>query len=99
MGVEPYNFVSALNCIMAQRLVRVICPVCKKPKKYSPEELKEAGLDPAVWGSVTFAEGAGCLECSGTGFHGRTPICELLDLPDRIPAMDVDRRPPSGAKP
>src|SRR5437868_8328883 len=60
MGVEPYNFVSALNCIMAQRLVRVICTNCKKPKRYSPEELKEAGLDPVVWANVTFYEGAGC---------------------------------------
>ena len=98
MGVEPYNFVSALNCIMAQRLVRVVCENCKKPKRYSPEELKEAGLDPAVWGNVTFAEGAGCLECSGTGYHGRTAICELLDLTDRIREMIVDRRPTSEIK-
>jgi type IV pilus assembly protein PilB len=98
MGVEPYNFVSALNCIMAQRLVRVICASCKKPKRYSPQELKEAGLDPAVWASVTFAEGAGCLECSGTGHHGRTAICELLDLTDRIREMIVDRRPTSEIK-
>jgi type IV pilus assembly protein PilB len=98
MGVEPYNFVSALNCIMAQRLVRVICAKCTKPKKYSPEELKEAGLDPVVWGSVTFAEGAGCLECSGTGYHGRTAICELLDMTDRIREMIVDRRPTSEIK-
>ncbi len=98
MGVEPYNFVSALNCIMAQRLVRVICPNCKKPKRYSPGELKEAGLDPVVWENVTFAEGAGCLECSGTGYHGRTAICELLDLTDRIREMIVDRRPTSEIK-
>jgi type IV pilus assembly protein PilB len=98
MGVEPYNFVSALNCIMAQRLVRVICPNCKKPKKYSPEELKEAGIDPVAWADVTFAEGAGCLECSGTGYHGRTAICELLDLTDRIREMIVDRRPTSEIK-
>jgi type IV pilus assembly protein PilB len=98
MGVEPYNFVSALNCIMAQRLVRVICPNCKKPKKYTPEELKEAGIDPAVWADVTFAEGTGCLECSGTGYHGRTAICELLDLTDRIREMIVDRRPTSEIK-
>ena len=98
MGVEPYNFVSALNCIMAQRLVRVICTNCKKPKRYSPEELKEAGLDPVAWGNVTFAEGAGCLECSGTGYHGRTAICELLDLTDRIREMIVDRRPTSEIK-
>src|SRR5712664_63484 len=98
MGVEPYNFVSALNCIMAQRLVRVICPNCKRPKKYSHEELKEAGIDPVVWGNVTFAEAAGCLECSGTGYHGRTAICELLDLTDRIREMIVDRRPTSEIK-
>jgi type IV pilus assembly protein PilB len=98
MGVEPYNFVSALNCIMAQRLVRVICTNCKKPRRYSPEELKEAGIDPAVWANVTFAEGAGCLECSGTGYHGRTAICELLDLTDRIREMIVDRRPTSEIK-
>ena len=98
MGVEPYNFVSALNCIMAQRLVRVICPSCKKPKRYSSEELKEAGLDPAIWGNVVLVEGAGCLECSGTGYHGRTAICELLDLTDRIREMIVDRRPTSEIK-
>ncbi|MGA2813616.1 MAG: GspE/PulE family protein [Candidatus Acidiferrum sp.] len=98
MGVEPYNFVSALNCIMAQRLVRVICTNCKKPKKYTALELKEAGLDPTIWGQVVFAEGAGCLECSGTGYHGRTAICELLDLTDRIREMIVDRRPTSEIK-
>jgi type IV pilus assembly protein PilB len=98
MGVEPYNFVSALNCIMAQRLVRVVCPNCKRPKKHSPEELTEAGLDPAVWSAIPLVEGAGCLECSGTGFHGRTAICELLDLTDRIREMIVDRRPTSEIK-
>jgi type IV pilus assembly protein PilB len=98
MGVEPYNFVSALNCIMAQRLVRVVCGNCKRPKKYTPEELTEAGLDPAVWSTVTLVEGGGCLECSGTGFHGRTAICELLDLTDRIREMIVDRRPTSEIK-
>jgi type IV pilus assembly protein PilB len=98
MGVEPYNFVSALNCILAQRLVRVICPNCKRPKKFTPEELKDAGLDPAVWGSVVLVEGVGCLDCSGTGYHGRTAICELMDLTDRIREMIVDRRPTSEIK-
>ena len=98
MGVEPYNFVSALNCILAQRLVRVICPNCKRPKKHSDEELREAGLDPGEWSTVPLDEGAGCLECSGTGFHGRTAICELLDLTDRIREMIVDRRPTSEIK-
>src|SRR5574337_1612764 len=64
MGVEPYNFVSALNCILAQRLVRVICNNCKRAKRMGPEELREAGLDAAQWAGVVFSEGAGCLECS-----------------------------------
>jgi type IV pilus assembly protein PilB len=98
MGVEPYNFVSALNCILAQRLVRVVCESCKKPKRYSAEELRENGLDPAVWGEMIFAEGSGCLECSGTGYHGRVAISELLDLSDRIREMIIDRRPTSEIK-
>jgi type IV pilus assembly protein PilB len=98
MGVEPYNFVSALNCILAQRLVRVVCEHCKKLVRYPAEPLKEAGFDPEEWGSVAFAEGAGCLECSGTGYHGRTAISELLDLSDRIREMIVSRRPTSEIK-
>ncbi len=98
MGVEPYNFVSALNCILAQRLVRVICSNCKQLKKLSPDEIREAGLKPEEWVNASFAEGAGCLECSGTGYHGRTAICELLDLTDRIREMIIDRRPTSEIK-
>ena len=98
MGVEPYNFVSALNCILAQRLVRIICPNCKRPKKHSEAELRDSGIDPSTNSNYSFAEGAGCLECSGTGFHGRTAICELLDLSDRIREMIVDRRPTSEIK-
>src|SRR6202023_1041988 len=98
MGVEPYNFVSALNCIMAQRLVRVVCSNCKRPKKYSAAELQEAGLEPAAWIGAQLVEGVGCLECGGTGYHGRTAICELLDLTDRIREMIVDRRPTSEIK-
>src|SRR5262250_3373641 len=98
MGVEPYNFVSALNCILAQRLVRLICNNCKQLKKLTPEEMREAGLKPEEWANISLAEGAGCLECSGTGYHGRTAICELLDLTDRIREMIVDRRPTSEIK-
>ena len=61
MGVEPYNFVSALNCIMAQRLVRVVCSNCKRAKKFSSTELQEAGLDPAIWAGAQLVEGVGCL--------------------------------------
>ncbi|MDE3108377.1 MAG: type II/IV secretion system protein, partial [Acidobacteriota bacterium] len=98
MGVEPYNFVSALNCILAQRLVRVICDHCKKRVAYSAEELRESGLDATEWGKVPFYEGAGCLECSGSGYRGRTAITELLDLSDRIREMIIDRRPTSEIK-
>jgi type IV pilus assembly protein PilB len=98
MGVEPYNFVSALNCIMAQRLVRVICESCKKQVHYTDEVLKESGLDPAEWQKVAFYEGPGCLECSGSGYRGRSAITELLDLSDRIREMIIDRRPTSEIK-
>src|SRR6202521_2616265 len=98
MGVEPYNFVSALNCILAQRLVRIVCVHCKKAVRYSPEVLRASGLDPEEWGPVEFVEGAGCLECSGTGFRGRSAISELLDLSDRIREMIIDRRPTSEIK-
>jgi type IV pilus assembly protein PilB len=98
MGVEPYNFVSALNCILAQRLVRVICENCKKQVQYAPEILKESGLDPAEWSRIPFYEGAGCLECSGSGYRGRSAITELLDLSDHIREMIINRRPTSEIK-
>ena len=98
MGVEPYNFVSALNCIMAQRLVRVICENCKRRVSYAPEVLTESGLDPGEWNQITFYEGPGCLECSGSGYRGRTAITELLDLSDRIREMIIGRRPTSEIK-
>jgi type IV pilus assembly protein PilB len=95
MGVEPYNFVSALNCILAQRLVRVICPHCKKEIDYPDEYLVESGLNPAEWRTVKFYEGSGCFECGGTGFRGRSAIHELLDLSERIREMILDKRPAS----
>jgi type IV pilus assembly protein PilB len=98
MGVEPYNFVSALNCILAQRLVRLICENCKKPVHYAPDQLEEVGLHPNAWANVPLYEGSGCLACSGTGYHGRTAICELLDLSDRIREMIIARRPTSEIK-
>jgi type IV pilus assembly protein PilB len=98
MGVEPYNFVSALNCILAQRLVRMICSNCQKRVRYSPEFLQESGLDPNRYGDHEFYEGTGCLECNGTGYRGRTAIHELLDLSDRIRDMILARRPSSEIK-
>ena len=98
MGVEPYNFVSALNCILAQRLVRVICEYCKKPVSYPDALLVESGLDPEQWRDFPFMEGAGCFECGGTGFRGRSAIHELLDLSDRIREMILDKRSTSEIK-
>jgi len=98
MGVEAYNFVSALNCILAQRLVRVTCEHCKRPVKYPDSALIESGLNPDEWRNVTLYEGPGCFECGGTGFRGRSAIHELLDLTDRIREMILDRRPTSEIK-
>jgi type IV pilus assembly protein PilB len=95
MGVEPYNFVSALNCILAQRLVRLICNQCRTVVHYAPEVLEASGLDPTQWGQVPFYEGQGCIECAGTGFRGRTAIHELLDLSDRIREMILEKKPTS----
>ena len=95
MGVEAYNFVSALNCILAQRLVRVICEHCKRQVRYDAETLDASGLDPKEWGNFLFSEGAGCIECAGTGFRGRTAIHELLELTDHIREMILDKKPSS----
>jgi type IV pilus assembly protein PilB len=84
MGIEPYNFVSALNCVLAQRLVRLICENCKVPVRASREQLEESGLDAAKYANASFYEGAGCIECAGTGYKGRTAISELLELNDRM---------------
>jgi type IV pilus assembly protein PilB len=98
MGVEAYNFVSALNCILAQRLVRVICVHCKKRVVYPDSYLIESGLNPDEWRDIPMMEGAGCFECGGTGFRGRTAIHELLDLTDRIREMILNRRPATEIK-
>jgi type IV pilus assembly protein PilB len=95
MGVEPYNFVSALNCVLAQRLVRMICTHCKAPVRYSDQELENFGLSAKEWRDVPFYDGPGCIECGGTGYHGRTAIHELLDLSDRIRELILEKRPSS----
>ncbi len=95
MGVEPYNFVSALNCILAQRLVRQICPHCKEPLHATDQDLIDSGLNVDQWRGVTLYEGKGCFECGGTGFRGRTAIHELLDLTEEIRELILERRPTS----
>jgi type IV pilus assembly protein PilB len=98
MGVEPYNFVSALNCILAQRLVRQICPHCRTPVEYDDDYLVESGMKPEEWRDVTFYDGPGCFECGGTGFRGRSAITELLDLSEPIRDLILDKRPSSEIK-
>jgi type II secretory ATPase GspE/PulE/Tfp pilus assembly ATPase PilB-like protein len=98
MGVEAYQFVSSLNCVLAQRLVRNICPYCKRPAAVTREQLAEGQLDPNLADKGVFFEGAGCIECAGTGYKGRTAICELLDLTDNIREIILERRPNSEIK-
>ncbi len=95
MGVEAYNFVSALNCILAQRLVRVICPHCLLRRRYPAERLRASNLPLGEWTDFEFSEGEGCIECSGTGFRGRTAIHELLDMSDQIRELILEKRPSS----
>ena len=92
MKIEPYNFVSALNCVQAQRLVRMICQHCKHPVKPPRQLLIDSGLDPDVYGSTVFYDGAGCIECGGTGYKGRMAICELLDVTDGVRELILQRR-------
>ena len=98
MGVEAYQFVSALNCVLAQRLVRTICRECRRPVTIPDEELREARIDPRAAAERTLCEGGGCLECGGTGYRGRTAICELLDLSDHIRELILAGRPASEIK-
>jgi len=98
MNVDLYNFVSALNCVLAQRLVRRICPHCRRPAKVSGQLLEDSGLTAELVRGVTFYEGGGCIECNGIGFLGRTAISELLDLSDNIRALILERRPAAEIK-
>src|SRR5262252_4210727 len=95
MGVELYNFVSALNCILAQRLVRTICEYCGRTVHYDDDTLLASGLEPAEWRDFDFHEGGGCIECGGTGYRGRTAIHELLDLTDPVRELILEKKPTS----
>ena len=98
MGVEAYQFVSALNCVLAQRLVRTVCAECRRPATVGPGELEESGIDPQLAAAHTLYEGAGCIECGGTGYRGRTAVCELLDLSDSIREMILAQKATSEIK-
>ena len=96
MGVEPYNFVSALNCVLAQRLVRMLCPTCKRAYAPTDEELTESGLlREGLPPDQVFYRSVGCDACNHTGYRGRTAIHELLDMSDPIREMIIERRPGS----
>jgi type IV pilus assembly protein PilB len=95
MGIEPYNFVSSLNCILAQRLVRMLCPRCKKQIRLARKEFEDSSLDYERYKDHAFYEAGGCKECNYTGFRGRKAITEFLDLSDRIREMILAKRPSS----
>jgi type IV pilus assembly protein PilB len=95
MGIEPYNFVASLNCIMAQRLVRRLCEACKVPVSVSPAQCEQLGFDPRLFADHSVYDGKGCVECHGLGFRGRHAITEFLPVTDRIKDMILERRPPS----
>jgi type IV pilus assembly protein PilB len=95
MGIEPYNFVSSLNCILAQRLVRILCPRCKRQTELSRTDLEESAVSYDVHKDKVFYEAAGCKECNYTGYRGRKAITEFLDLSDHIREMILEKRPSS----
>lgn len=93
MGVDPYSFVSALNGVLAQRLVRVICRHCAAPAETDPELLKASGIDPATAHAFHFQQGLGCGHCRGTGYKGRKAVAEILQLNDEIRELIIARQP------
>lgn len=95
MGVEPYNFVSSLNCVLAQRLVRLLCHTCKRPYNPSADELFISGLRQDDVRDHVIYRNVGCDACNHTGYRGRTAIHELLDMSDAIREMIIERRPGS----
>jgi type IV pilus assembly protein PilB len=95
MGIEPYNFVSSLNCILAQRLVRILCPKCKKPVTLSRRDFEDSAVDYEQYKDQPFYEAIGCVECNNTGYRGRRAVTEFLDLSDRIREMILEKRPSS----
>ena len=92
MKVELYNFVSALNCVLAQRLVRLVCRSCRREVEVDPRLQEESGLDARQRAEATFYEGRGCIDCNGTGYRGRTAIAEILDLSDNFRELILNRK-------
>ena len=80
MGVDPESCLSALNCVVAQRLLRLNCPKCKVPVEYDKQYLQELGLDIAVIKDVVFCRGKGCEHCNNSGYFGRAMVCEIVEF-------------------
>ena len=93
MGVDPYSFVSALNGVLAQRLVRVSCPHCSAADIPSAQLLADSGLTLEATTGFQFRASKGCGQCRGSGFKGRKAISELLNLNDEIRELIVAREP------
>ena len=93
MGIDTYNFLAALNCVLAQRLVRILCPSCRTAVKAQQVLIEESGLDYEQYKDTPFYEGTGCPQCHGTGYRGRKCITEFLDLTDEIKEMIHAERP------
>ena len=93
MNVDLYGFVSALNAILAQRLVRLVCPHCAEDDSPGAALLRESGLDGAAARGFRFRAGRGCRECRGAGYKGRKAIAELLILNDEIRELVTQRAP------
>ena len=93
MGIDTYNFLAALNCVLAQRLVRILCPSCRTPVTVQQALIEESGLDYEQYKDTPFYEGKGCPQCHGTGYRGRKCITEFLDLTDEIKEMIHAERP------
>jgi general secretion pathway protein E len=93
MGVDPYSFVSALNGIMAQRLVRVNCPHCAVEQVPDAQLLADSGIQPHEADAMRFRAGLGCGQCRGTGFKGRRAIGEILVLNDELRELIIAREP------
>jgi type IV pilus assembly protein PilB len=93
MGIDAYNFLAALNCVLAQRLVRISCLGCRVPITIEKSLAEESGLDYEEYKEITLYQGKGCHECHGTGYRGRKCITEFLDLTDEIKEMILAERP------
>jgi general secretion pathway protein E/type IV pilus assembly protein PilB len=87
IGVKPFLVSTSLRAVMAQRLVRKICPHCRRPCQPEPKELHALGITPAQAAGATFARGDGCAACNGTGYRGRMGIFEILVVNEEIQRM------------